>query len=79
MYFCNIKQTKTITITFKKHRTMNVEKFSQKTLNGAVVSSSMRLKAIDVIDGENIVTVIDSEGDVDWGNGDWLSWRREGE
>ena len=53
------------------------------------MSSSMRLKAIDVIDGENIVTVIDSEGDewkckesegdVDWGNGDWLSWRREGE
>lgn len=68
---------------------MNAEKFSQETFNGAVVSSSMRLKAIDIIDGENIVTVIDSEGDewkckesegdVDWGNGEWLSWRREGE
>lgn len=68
---------------------MNAEKFSQKTFSGAVVSSSMRLKAIDIIDGESIATVLDdegdewkcreSEGDVTWESGDWLTWRRKEE
>lgn len=39
------------------------QKFSITTLNGVEVSSSWSLKAIDIIDGEVIVTVIDSDGD----------------
>lgn len=63
---------------------MKKERFSIKTLTGVTVSSSMRLKAIDVINGEVIATVLDddndewvceqSKGDASWQDGHWLQF-----